>query len=84
LICCNALSISPDILKQFDAVLEKKAVPFSIRADFDSRGASSILVHVLIPPDDCARGPGAPLENTLLSSGKSRRVDMIMQLMENL
>jgi hypothetical protein len=28
------LSISPDILKQFDAVLEKKAVPFSIRADY--------------------------------------------------
>jgi len=28
------LSISPDILKQFDAVLEKKAVPFTIRADY--------------------------------------------------
>jgi len=28
------LSISPDILKQFDAVLRKKAVPFSIRADY--------------------------------------------------
>ena len=28
------LSISPDILKQFDTDLEKKAVPFSIRADY--------------------------------------------------
>jgi hypothetical protein len=28
------LSISLDILKQFDAVLEKKAVLFSIRADY--------------------------------------------------
>jgi hypothetical protein len=28
------LSIPPDILKQFDTDLEKKAVPFSIRADY--------------------------------------------------
>ena len=28
------LSISPDILKQFDTDLKKKAVPFSIRADY--------------------------------------------------
>ena len=34
MIRCHMLSISPDILKQFDAVLGKKAVPFSIRADY--------------------------------------------------
>jgi len=28
------LSISPDILKQFDTTLAKKAVPFALRADY--------------------------------------------------
>lgn len=30
----HMLSISPDILKQFDTDLGKKAVPFSLRADY--------------------------------------------------
>ena len=34
MIRCPMLSILPYILKQFDAVLRKKAVPFSIRADY--------------------------------------------------
>ena len=30
----HMLPISPDILKQFDIVLEKKAIPSSLRADY--------------------------------------------------
>jgi hypothetical protein len=44
------LSISPDILKQFDAVLEKKAIPFSIRADYRKLYAFYIDKKLAVKP----------------------------------
>jgi hypothetical protein len=40
------LSISPDILKQFDAVLEKKAVPFSPNPDREREAQRLLIDHL--------------------------------------